>query len=97
MLGYRVVFTNSGLRICGLLYDTMMMGALRHALIEASGRWLLAGSCQNISLTSGNSELRRLIALRYAEAGVDVAPDDIVITCLSMSITVSSETWLKSA
>src|SRR5262245_12530953 len=32
-------------------------------------------------LPPGNVELRRLIALRYAEAGVDIAPDDIVITC----------------
>jgi DNA-binding transcriptional MocR family regulator len=35
-------------------------------------------------LPPGNSELRRLIALRYAEAGVDTAPEDIVITCGAM-------------
>lgn len=35
-------------------------------------------------LPPGNVELRRLIALRYAEAGVDIAPDDIVITCGAM-------------
>jgi DNA-binding transcriptional MocR family regulator len=35
-------------------------------------------------LPPGNSELRRLIALRYAETGVDVAPEDIVITCGAM-------------
>jgi DNA-binding transcriptional MocR family regulator len=35
-------------------------------------------------LPPGNSELRRLIALRYAESGVDIAPEDIVITCGAM-------------
>jgi len=35
-------------------------------------------------LPPGNSELRRLIALRYAESGMDVAPEDIVITCGAM-------------
>jgi DNA-binding transcriptional MocR family regulator len=35
-------------------------------------------------LPPGNVELRRLIALRYAEAGVDIAPEDIVITCGAM-------------
>jgi DNA-binding transcriptional MocR family regulator len=35
-------------------------------------------------LPPGNFELRRLIALRYAEAGVDIVPEDIVITCGGM-------------
>jgi DNA-binding transcriptional MocR family regulator len=35
-------------------------------------------------LPPGNSELRRLIALRYAESGVEIAPEDIVITCGAM-------------
>jgi DNA-binding transcriptional MocR family regulator len=35
-------------------------------------------------LPPGNSESRRLIALRYAESGVDIAPEDIVITCGAM-------------
>jgi DNA-binding transcriptional MocR family regulator len=35
-------------------------------------------------LPPGNSELRRLIALRYAESGVEIAPEDIVITCGGM-------------
>ena len=39
---------------------------------------------QRKDLPPGNVELRRLIALRYAEAGVDIAPEDIVITCGAM-------------
>jgi DNA-binding transcriptional MocR family regulator len=35
-------------------------------------------------LPPGNAELRRLIALHYAEVGLDAAPDDIVITCGAM-------------
>jgi DNA-binding transcriptional MocR family regulator len=35
-------------------------------------------------LPPGNSELLRLIALRYAKSGVEVAPEDIVITCGAM-------------
>ena len=35
-------------------------------------------------LPPGSSELRRLIALRYAETGVDIAPEDIIITCGAM-------------
>jgi DNA-binding transcriptional MocR family regulator len=35
-------------------------------------------------LPPGNIELRRLIALRYAEAGVDIVPEEIVITCGAM-------------
>jgi DNA-binding transcriptional MocR family regulator len=35
-------------------------------------------------LPPGNSELRRLIALRYAESGVEIAPEEIIITCGAM-------------
>jgi DNA-binding transcriptional MocR family regulator len=35
-------------------------------------------------LPPGNSELRRLIALRYAKSGVEIAPEDIIITCGAM-------------
>jgi DNA-binding transcriptional MocR family regulator len=35
-------------------------------------------------LPPGNGELRRLIALRYSESGMSIAPDDIIITCGAM-------------
>jgi len=35
-------------------------------------------------LPPGNSDLRRLIALRCAESGVEIAPEDVVITCGAM-------------
>ena len=55
---------------------------LNRAAAEAARRSSIFTSITD--LPSGNSELRRLIALRYAEAGVDVAPCDIVITCGAM-------------
>jgi len=55
---------------------------LNKAAAEAARRLPVWSSVRD--LPPGNAELRRLIALRYAEAGVDVAPDDIVMTCGAM-------------
>jgi len=55
---------------------------LNKAAADAARRLPVWSSVRD--LPPGNVELRRLIALRYAEAGVDIAPDDIVITCGAM-------------
>jgi DNA-binding transcriptional MocR family regulator len=52
---------------------------LNRAAVDAARRLSVWSSLRD--LPPGNSELRRLIALRYAESGVDIAPEDIVITC----------------
>jgi DNA-binding transcriptional MocR family regulator len=55
---------------------------LNKAAADAARRLPVWSSVRD--LPPGNVELRRLIALRYAEAGVDIALDDIVITCGAM-------------
>jgi DNA-binding transcriptional MocR family regulator len=55
---------------------------LNGAAADAARRLSVWSSVRDLPL--GNKELRRLIALRYAEAGVDITPDDIVITCGAM-------------
>ena len=55
---------------------------LNRAAADAARRLSAWSSVRD--LPPGNSELRRLIALRYAESGVDIAPEDIVITCGAM-------------
>jgi DNA-binding transcriptional MocR family regulator len=55
---------------------------LNKAAADAARRLPVWSSVRD--LPPGNVELRRLIALRYAEAGVDVTPEDIVITCGAM-------------
>lgn len=55
---------------------------LNKAAADAARRLPVWSSVRD--LPPGNAELRRLIALRYAEVGVDTAPDDIVITCGAM-------------
>ena len=55
---------------------------LDRAAADAARRLAVWSSVSD--LPPGNSELRRLIALRYAESGVDIAPEDIVITCGAM-------------
>jgi DNA-binding transcriptional MocR family regulator len=55
---------------------------LNKAAADAARRLPVWSSVRD--LPPGNVELRRLIALRYAEVGIDTAPDDIVITCGAM-------------
>src|SRR5262249_55752740 len=55
---------------------------LNKAAADAARRLPVWSSVRD--LPPGNVELRRLIALRYAEAGIDIAPEDIVITCGAM-------------
>ena len=55
---------------------------LNRAAVDAARRLSVWSSVRD--LPPGNSELRRLIALRYAESGVEIAPEDIVITCGAM-------------
>jgi DNA-binding transcriptional MocR family regulator len=55
---------------------------LNNAAADAARRLSAWSSVRD--LPPGNSELRRLIALRYVESGVDIAPEDIVITCGAM-------------
>ena len=55
---------------------------LNKAAADAARRLPVWSSVRD--LPPGNAELRRLIALRYAEAGVDTTPDDIIITCGAM-------------
>jgi DNA-binding transcriptional MocR family regulator len=55
---------------------------LNRATVDAARRLSVWSSVRD--LPPGNSELRRLIALRYAESGVEIAPEDIVITCGAM-------------
>ena len=55
---------------------------LNRAAIDAARRLSVWSSVRD--LPPGNSELRRLIALRYAKSGVDITFEDIVITCGAM-------------
>ena len=55
---------------------------LNRAAVDAARRLSVWSSVRD--LPPGNSELRRLIALRYAESGVEIAPEDIIITCGAM-------------
>jgi DNA-binding transcriptional MocR family regulator len=55
---------------------------LKRAAVDAARRSSVWSSVRD--LPPGNSELRRLIALRYAESEVEVASEDIVITCGAM-------------
>jgi DNA-binding transcriptional MocR family regulator len=55
---------------------------LNKAAVDAARRLPVWSSVRD--LPPGNIELRRLIALRYAEAGVDIPPEEIVITCGAM-------------
>src|SRR5262245_8368237 len=55
---------------------------LNKAAADAARRLPVWSSVRD--LPPGNVELRRLIALRHAEAGVDILPEDIVITCGAM-------------
>jgi DNA-binding transcriptional MocR family regulator len=55
---------------------------LNRAAADAARRLPVWSSVSD--LPPGNSELRRLIALRYAESGMDIAAEDIVITCGAM-------------
>jgi DNA-binding transcriptional MocR family regulator len=55
---------------------------LNRAAAKAARRLSVWSSVRD--LPPGNSELRRLIALRYSESGMSIPPDDIIITCGAM-------------